>query len=99
MFPQNGHRLSECPVKDAELTGKGKGKFGKGNNKGKGQVKGSDFKGSDKIGSSRTTDTCGTVGTRARAVKMQARAGVRTEFGKKMCGKTVLAHKQCSCLA
>ena len=48
---QNGHRLSECPVKDAELKGKGKGKFGKGNNKGKGQVKGSDFKGSGKMGS------------------------------------------------
>ena len=48
---QNGHRLSECPVKDAELKGKGRGKFGKGNNKGKGQVKGSDFNGSGKMGS------------------------------------------------
>ena len=38
-------------MKDAELKGKGKGKFGKGNNKGKGQVKGSDFKGSGKMGS------------------------------------------------
>ena len=71
-------------MKDAELKGKGKGKFGKGNNKGKGQFKGSDFKGSGKMGVSRTTDTRGTVGTRARAVKMQAMAVVRTEFGNKM---------------
>ena len=38
-------------MNDAELKGKGKGKFGKGNNKGKGQVKGSDYKGSGKMGS------------------------------------------------
>ena len=71
---QNGHRLSECPVKDAEFKGKGKGKFGKGN-KGKGQVKGS-ARAAARWAVSRTTDSRGTVGTRARAVKMQARAGV-----------------------
>ena len=31
---QIGQTLSECPVKDAELKGKGKGEFGKGSNKG-----------------------------------------------------------------
>ena len=48
---QTGHRLSECPVKDAEMKGKGKGKYGKGfTNKGKGNFKGSDYKGSGKMG-------------------------------------------------
>ena len=49
---QTGHRLSECLVKDAEMKGKGKGKYGKDfTNKGKGNIKGSDYKGSGKMGS------------------------------------------------
>ena len=81
---QIGHRLRECPVKDVELKGKGKGKFGKGNNKG------SDFKGSGMMGSFSNNGYTWNSGHKAKGgKKCKQRLEYERSLGRRCVGRRV----------